>query len=120
MVGVIKKAAELVLKPVKEYTFAYICLSISLFIPQLYGMGFGRAAGDLLEGIFGNMFLCSFIAYLFLWLCFAASLIFKRLGPALAWTFTLLVWIAACTDYFLYEFFGTHVNAFILQLVNQN
>ena len=119
MVGVIKKAAELVLKPVKEYTFAYICLSISLFIPQLYGMGFGRAAGDLLEGIFGNMFLCSFIAYLFLWLCFAASLIFKRLGPALAWTFTLLVWIAACTDYFLYEFFGTHVNAFILQLVNE-
>ena len=119
MVEKIKKITSFVLKPAKEYTFAYICLSISLFIPQLYGLNLGRAFCDLLEGLFGNMFLCSFIAYLVMWLCCAATPVSKRLGLVLAWTVTMLAWIAACTDFFLFEFFGTHINAFILQLVNE-
>lgn len=106
-------------RPVKLYPWAWLIIGIALFVPELYGRSFAEASRLVWQGLTGNMLPCMLISYIFVSLSCLASRAHKTLGLILSVFFTFTALAAACMDHFLFSRFGTHVNAYILQLLDE-
>jgi len=115
----IDKAVSVTMKPVTEFLPAFLFLCICLFAPQLYGCRFGDGIVQLWKGLWNNMFLCCFTAYILLLPGCVVGHWKKWCGYAWEWSVVLICWFLTAVDFFLFKFFGTHVNAYILQLMNE-
>ena len=109
----------LVLKPVAAFPATFAITSILLFIPQLYGCTPGQILPFLWKGLWNNMFLCCTLSYILILVCYGLSRMHRVAGTVSACAILLVCCGLAATDHFLFHTFGTHINAYILQLVNE-
>lgn len=107
------------LKPIRLFPATFLCLALALFIPELIDYPVSAWLKCISDRIFNHLLLCFAISYLIVCLSSLVSQFSTRLGNLVAILFHIIVYSIVVGDIFLYKFFSTHVNAYILQLLDE-
>ena len=108
-----------ILRPVAAFPATFTAAAILLFIPQLFGCSPGEILQFFWNGLWNNMFLCCTLSYILTLVCYGVGRINRIAGLVAASLILLSCWALTAIDHFLLHTFGTHINAYILQLVNE-
>lgn len=103
--------------PIRKYPAAFICLTLALLLPDtLLSEPLGS---DFFLRRLCSLLLYSALVYLLLGITSLGARWSRWLGGALLVMVHVLVFGLAMTDWFLCKYFWTHINTFILQLINE-
>ena len=119
MVSSISKISNNLLAPVRAFPVSFLFLTFALILPDM-------AAEIKVHWILSNPFffiarllLYSCISYLLVTLAFLVSKLNTKAGLLLIAIFHIGIYAVVFTDIFLYKSFGSHINAYMLQLANE-
>lgn len=115
----IPKVISYILKPIKEFPATFLCLAFALFLPELIEYPFSEWFNYFCNRIVNHVLLCSAISYLISCFVYIVSKRFKRVGLIIVAIFHIIIFSIVIGDIFLYKFFNTHINSYILQLLDE-
>lgn len=109
---------NLLLTPFKHYPLSFVFLVFALFIPEILT----HESNLLFEmsGFFGyRLLLCASLIYLVISLVFFFSKLSKTASRLLIILFHIVILGLVFIDIFLVQFFGIHINTYMLQLIDE-
>lgn len=119
MTNLLPRIINILLAPVRSFPVSFIFLTLLLILPD-------TAAEVRLHWIIGNplffcyrLMLCSSISYLFITIAFLLSKLNTKAGSIFIALLHVCIYALVFTDIFLFKFFGSHINVYMLQLVNE-
>ena len=119
MVHSISKISNFLLAPVRAFPVSFLFLTLALILPDM-------AAEVKIHWILNNPFFFiarllfySCISYLLVTLAYLVSKLNTKVGLLLIAIFHISIYAVVFTDIFLYKSFGSHINAYMLQLANE-
>lgn len=114
-----KHFSDFVMGPFKTFPIAYVTLCLAFFLPEFFGVELKEFGRIVREGLLCNLQLCNLTVYLLLLVCYGLHCYKKSVGKFACVIVLCLVIGLVLSDYFLFCFFGTHINAYILQLIDE-
>ncbi len=118
MKGFLLKIFNIFIAPIKRYPTSFVFFAFLLILPDLYEHRLRWVTNN--HHFFSSWLLVSVsVSYFLVTLASLLSKVCRRGGDVLVILFHSLIYILAFTEIFLYKHFGTHINAYILQLVDE-
>ena len=119
MASLLTKTIGILLAPIRRYPVSFLFLALALILPDV-------ATEVRLHWIKSNLLLFNFrvllcvgISFVLITLAYFASKLNSKVGTLLIILFHVCVYTLVFADIFLYKFFGSHINVYMLQLANE-
>lgn len=116
---ILKRICSGLSAPARAYPVAYATMCLALFLPEFFGARLQDVPRILREGIVCNLQLCNVVVYVLILVCYAFRCWKKTIGNVVCLLVLVLTLALLLADYQLFYFFGTHISAYILQLINE-
>jgi len=111
---------NLILSPVRYYFSSFIFLTIALIIPELVSeIDFDWIKDFSIQFLNYRLLICVAVSYILVCLAYIFSRINSKLGLSIIIIFHIFIYTLVFTDVFLYLSFGSHINAYMLQLAHE-
>ena len=119
MVPSFSKIPNILLAPVRAFPVSFLFLTLALILPDTAAEV--KAHWILSNPLFfiARLLLCSSISYLLVTIAHLVSKLNTKAGTLLIAIFHICIYAVVFTDIFLYKFFGSHINVYMLQLANE-
>ena len=119
MVTSLSKIPNILLAPVRAFPVSFLFLTLALILPDTAAEV--KAHWILSNPLFfiARLLLCSSISYLLVTIAHIVSKLNTKAGTLLIAIFHICIYAVVFTDIFLYKFFGSHINVYMLQLANE-
>lgn len=104
--------------PIRNYPISFGFFAILLMLPNLIGFDIPRIIANF--RYCNNWFiLCVVISYILVAFAYVISKLNKKAAGVLILFLHLFIYILVFSDIFLFKYFGTHINAYTLQLIDE-
>ena len=120
MIIILAHIIHILIASVRKYPISFIFIAFALFLPDFL------AESDL-NWIIKNPFLFCFrmllyggISYIFVTIAFFLSKLNTSVGSLIIFIIHTCILTLAIADIFMFRAFGSHLNAYILQLINES
>lgn len=115
----LSKLLNLLLAPIKDHRIAFVFLSLALFLPELSAEVDFKWINKNPMFFSYRLLNCVGFSYLLLVLVHLLSKLNAWAGKVLLFVIHVFVFTLVFTDIFIFNVFGTHINIFMLQVVDE-
>jgi heptose-I-phosphate ethanolaminephosphotransferase len=119
MTPLLSKINNFLLAPIRSFPASFIFLALALILPDIVAEVRPRWIISNLSLFNYRILLCAGISYVLVTFAYLVSKLSSKLGILLIILFHVCIYPIVLTDIFLYNFFGSHINAYMLQLANE-
>lgn len=119
MTTFLSKINNILLAPVRSFPASFFFLALALILPDIVTEVKPRWIISNLSLFSYRILLCAGISYVLVTLAHLVSKLSTKLGILLISLFHICIYAIVFSDIFLYKFFGSHINVYMLQLANE-
>lgn len=119
MTSLLSKINNFLLAPIRSFPVSFLFLVLALILPDTVTevKPHWIISNPLL--FFYRILFCAGISYVLISLAHLVSRLNSKLGVLLIVLFQICIYAIVFSDIFLYKFFGSHINVYMLQLANE-
>lgn len=110
---------NIIIRPVRENILSFLFVVLFLFLPELKDVSLSMRLIYAIDNIFSHVALSVAVAYVIVLIAWGLAHLNRVLSTIVLWIILFSLFLICFGDFFLFDVFDTHINAYILQLLNE-